>query len=245
MTGNVERRVFPDAQALSAEGADRFVRLAAEAIAARGRFDVALSGGSTPRTMHRLLAQPPRRDAVDWSRVHLWWGDDRHVPPDDDQSNYRMARETLIEQVPIPPGNVHRMETELPAEECAARYEALLREHLAGTWPVLDLIYLGMGPDGHTASLFPETAALNETRRWVVANWVPKLETWRITLSPPALNAARHVVFLIAGPDKAAALSAVLQGPRDTHRYPAQMIHPPHGTLTYLLDQAAAAGLKP
>jgi len=230
--------IFEERPALDARAADLFVRRAAEAVERRGRFDVALSGGSTPRAVHRLLASEPRRDQVDWRRVYLWWGDDRHVPPDHPDSNYRMARETLIDHVPIPESNIHRIETELPAHEAAARYEARLREIFGGDRPALDLVFLGLGPDAHTLSLFPETEALR-TQSLVAPNWVPKLNTWRVTLTAPAANAAREIIFLVAGPDKVEAVDVVLRGPHAPHQYPAQLIRP----ATWLLDAAAAARL--
>jgi 6-phosphogluconolactonase len=242
-SGNrVHLDVLDDLNAVAAHAADLFVRRAREA-STTGRFTVALSGGSTPKALHHLLAAPPYRDQVDWSRVQFYWGDDRAVAPDDPDSNFRMARETLLDKLPLRATQIHRIHTELDPAAAAALYEDELRMdfHLsAGQLPRMDLIYLGMGPDGHTASLFPHTAALDITDRLVTANYVPKLSTTRITLTAPVLNNAETVAFLIAGEDKAAALAAVLEGPRDPDTYPSQRIAPTNGDLYWLVDRAAA-----
>jgi 6-phosphogluconolactonase len=243
-------RVFAGPDPLAAAAADYFVALAAESIAARGQFAVALSGGSTPRAMHRLMASPPLISRVDWPRVFVFFGDERCVSPDDAQSNYRMARETLLDLVPIPPANVHRMHGELPPTEAAAHYETLLRTFFsssgsagAPTAATFDLVFLGMGDDGHTASLFPGTAAIQETQRWVVAHHVAKVGMWRITLTPPAIDAARHVAFLVAGAAKAERLRDVIEGPRRPDVLPSQIIQPRPGELHWFVDQAAASDL--
>lgn len=227
--------------------ADLFVEAFDEA-RAHGVFRVALSGGSTPRAFHTLLAQPDYRDRVDWSLVEFYWGDERCVPPDDPESNYRMARETLLERVPARQEQIHRMPGEVAdVEAAAAQYEQELRAsfHLEGNaLPRFDLIYLGMGPDGHTASLFPHTAALHVRDRLVVANYVPKLNANRITLTLPALNNAARVAFVVAGADKANALQQVLEGERDPEEYPSQSIAPTNGTLVWICDEAAAGRLE-
>jgi len=238
MTPSVLVLDTPDAVARA--GAERFVRCARQAVAARGRFAVALSGGSTPRALHRILAAEPLRSQVPWDRVEVFWGDERCVPPDHPDSNYRMARETLLDAVPIPPARVHRMAGEDPDHTAAAAaYEAELARVLGGTPggapPVFDLIFLGMGPDGHTASLFPGTAALAERTRWVVANHVPKFAGGmadRITFTYPLLNRAAQVVFLVAGADKAATLREVLEGPADPERLPSQAVRAAAARLT-------------
>jgi 6-phosphogluconolactonase len=239
--------VLADLNAVAHRAADLFVRESQRA-RARGQFTVALSGGSTPRAFHTLLAAPPYRDQVDWSQVQFYWGDDRHVTPDDPDSNFRMARETLLDNVPIREAQIHRMHTEMEdASAAAALYEDELKQEFGlrpGQLPRFDLIYLGMGPDGHTASLFPHTEALNVRDRLVVANYVPKLSTTRITLTAPVLNAAATVAFLVAGQDKADVLDAVLQGPRHPEEYPSQLIATEDGALYWLLDQAAAAKLR-
>jgi 6-phosphogluconolactonase len=238
-----EIRVFDDLDQLAHAAAEVFV---ARSQQAPGAFRVALSGGSTPIALHALLAASPYRERVAWDRVQFYWGDDRCVPPDDEQSNYRMARETLLEPLGIPASQIHRMRTELPPPEAADLYEQELRATFnlaAGALPRFDFNLLGMGPDGHTASLFPHTAALTETQRLVVANEVPQLQTTRITLTPPAINASATIVFLIAGADKADALHKVLRGPVNPEQYPSQLIAPTDGELLFLLDRAAAAKL--
>jgi len=240
--------VRPSLEELSREAAARFQRLAGESVRAAGRFSVALSGGSTPRALYRLLAEPPFRDAIDWPRVHLFWGDERFVPADHPDSNYRLAREALITRVPIPAENVHPIPTEAADPETAAsQYEETLRRCFAtpeGVAPRFDLILLGLGADGHTASLFPESPALDEKQRLVAATFVPKLGAWRLTLTPPILRAARHIIFLISGRDKASPLRDVRQGPYDPHRLPAQLARPQEGDLTWLADEAAASLLR-
>jgi len=240
-------RRFGDLDALSRAAADDLIELARAAVAERSTCSIALSGGSTPQRLFRLLAQRGR-DAVPWDHVELWWGDERPVAPDHADSNYRMAREALIEPLGLAASRVHRITSELADLDAAARaYERDLSAAL-GSPPVFDLVLLGMGPDGHTASLFPGSPALDETRRWVVANPVTSPlvhgSSTRITLTAPVINAARHVRFLIGGADKAAALAQVLEGPRDPARYPSQLIAPAHGDLAWLVDTAAAANLR-
>ena len=242
-----EIHISPDPQALAEEAARRFAELARAAIDARGRFVVALSGGSTPKVLLGLLAQPPYRDALAWDRIHVVWGDERCVPPDDAQSNYRMAREALLTRVPIPAANIHRMPAENPDHEAAAaEYAATLTALFtlaSGELPRFDLIHLGLGTEGHTASLFPGSPALAEATRLVAAPWVEKLDAHRITLTPPVLNAAREVQFLAAGAEKAAIINAILHAPHDPNELPAQIVAPLDGRLVWLLDQAAASDL--
>ena len=237
--------VFSTPAALADHAAERFAQLAYAAVSERGRFSVALSGGSTPRALHAHLAAAPLREAVAWDRVHVFWGDERCVPPDHPDSNYRMARETLLDHVPIPATQVHRMPGELPPAEAAAAYEADLRRFFGGAdWPGFDLVLLGLGDDGHTASLFPGTPALAETQRWVVANRVEKLATWRITLTAPAINQAGQVMFLVAGAGKAERLREVLRGPHRPDALPAQLVQPVSGQADWFVDLAAASGLE-
>lgn len=242
----IDLRVFPDGAELARGAAEEFVRRAGEAAHARGRFSMALSGGSTPRRLFALLADPaePYRDRIDWRAVHLFWGDERHVPPDHPESNYRMAREALIERVPIPAENVHRIRSEEPdAARAASLYEDDLRAFFRDA-PRFDFVLLGLGADAHTASLFPGTAAVHERERWVAAPWIGKLGTFRITLTPAVLNRAASVIFLVQGEEKAGALRAVLAGERDPDRWPAQVIRPENGEVLWLLDRAAASGLE-
>jgi 6-phosphogluconolactonase len=242
-------RIFDDLNTLADAAAHVFVDAATASVKAKGSFFVALSGGSTPRTLFSLLAQPPYHDQVNWSRAHIFWGDERCVPPTDAESNYRMAREALLFHVPVSSHQVYRMPGEAADPNAgAALYEMALRRAFAlapGQLPRFDLILLGMGPDGHTASLFPHTAALGVSNRLVVANRVDKLNTTRLTLTYPAINAAALVVLLVAGADKADTLAAVLQGPRQPEELPAQGIAPANGSVLWLVDRAAAARLRP
>jgi 6-phosphogluconolactonase len=237
-------RTYPDPASLARAAAEHFVTLAAEAIAARGRVAVALSGGSTPRATYALLATEEFAAQLDWSRVHVFWGDERCVPPDHPDSNVRLARETLLDHVPLPAGNVHRIHGEVEPEAAAQAYAAELRAFFGTQWPSFDLVLLGMGNDGHTASLFPGSAALRETARPVVAVRAEYQDrpAHRVTLTPPAINAARQVLFLVAGAAKAETLQAVLEGPAG--RFPAQRIRPTSGRLTWQVDIEAASRLK-
>lgn len=226
---------------LAEAAASEFAVRAAEAIEERGRFAVVLAGGSTPKATYEILARD-YVDRVDWSRVHVFFGDERGVPPDHEDSNYRMAREALLDHVPL--GSVHRMQGELPPDEAAEAYEEELHEFFrTEEAPRFDLVLLGIGEDGHTASLFPETSALEIHDRWVVANPVLKLETTRITLTVPVINGALMVFFLVAGEGKAEALRNILGGDADPREYPASLIHPAGGP-EWMLDQAAASDLS-
>jgi 6-phosphogluconolactonase len=239
--------VVPDPAALARRAAQYFLEMTREAVEARGRARIAISGGSTPKTTFGLLADPgqPWRAHMPWDCLDLYWVDERCVPPNHADSNYRMTREAMLDQVPIRPEQIHRMEGELDPETAAARYESTLRNsfRLEGAEsPRFDLIALGMGPDGHCASLFPHTAAIHELSRLVVANHVPQQkDSWRITLTWPVINHASSVFFLIAGEDKASVLNEVLTGPHDPERLPSQLIWPASGILTLILDKAAAA----
>jgi 6-phosphogluconolactonase len=208
---------------------------------------VGLAGGSTPSGLYRLLAGEPYRSQLSWEHLRVFWGDERMVPPDHQESNFRMADETLLSRVPVLPRQVFRMKGELPAEEAAAEYESVLREQFGlspGEIPRFDLIILGIGSDGHTASLFPGTPAVAESHKLVVAPWVESLHAYRLTLTPPVFNAAKHVIFLVSGHDKAAALQAVLEGPSDPARYPAQVINPKVGHTVWFVKRDAAGLLQ-
>ena len=217
---------------------------ARDATAARGSFAVALAGGSTPKAMFALLAAQPLRSRVDWSSVRFFFGDERCVPPDHPDSNYGMAKKALFDPLGIDAKNVHRMRGEAVPEEAALEYQAVLLKEL-GPAPVLDLVFLGMGPEGHTASLFPGVFAQFDPQRWVVTTYIEKLATNRITLTPRAINAARSIVLVTGGEAKAAALAEVLAGARNPDLYPAQILSPEHGSLTWLVDRAATKGLSP
>jgi 6-phosphogluconolactonase len=227
---------------LAAVAADRFVAAARDAIADHGSFTVALSGGSTPKAMHAILAQEPRQSAIDWSKVEIYFGDERCVPPDDPESNYRMASETLLSKVPIPPANVHRMRGEIDPQQAATEYGRMLKARF-GDDGGLDLVLLGMGDDGHTLSLFPGTAAVSETHHRVVANYAEHSTTgksWRITMTAPFVNRAKEVIVLVAGAAKRDRLSQVLRGARDPQKMPIQLIAPKSGQMLWLADTNAA-----
>ena len=236
-----ELRVSPDLAALSRAAAQFFSDLAAVCAKERGRFSVALSGGSTPKSLYAMLADAAFRDAIPWPQVHFFWGDERCVPPDDPESNYRMVREALLSRVPIPESSVHRMKGEDPDPQHAAlEYEAELRRffHPApGQFPRFDLVLMGLGEEGHTASLFPGSPALREHERLVVAPYVEKLHGFRITMTLPVLNAGANVLFLVAGEKKADILKTVLLE-RDS--LPAQLVRPREGRLLWFADAAAA-----
>ncbi|HEX8146005.1 MAG TPA: 6-phosphogluconolactonase [Pyrinomonadaceae bacterium] len=237
--------VFDDAESVARAAAARVAELARESIGARGLFTIALSGGNTPRSVYRLLAGGEYGGGIDWPNVHVFFGDERMVPPDHAESNYRMAYEALLSRVPVPPENVHRIDGVGDAAANASAYEAEMRGLFGeADWPRLDQVLLGMGDDGHTASLFPGTEVLAESRLWVAPNWVEKLGAWRVTLTAPAVNAARHVTFLVNGAGKAARLREVLKGVRDPARLPSQLIRPSDGVLEWFVDREAAAGLE-
>ena len=231
--------VYEGKERLAEAAARFFVERAQRAIGDSGRFAVALAGGSTPQRAYELLADT-HRDDVDWDRVHVFFGDERGVPPDHEDSNYFMAQEALLSRVPV--GSVHRMRGEMKPREAAALYEKELEEFFSGP-PGLDLVLLGMGEDGHTASLFPRTPALDARDRWAVENPVEKLSTVRLTLTVPTINAARTVVFLIAGEGKAEALRKILEGDADPRDYPAKFVQPTSGPI-WLVDEAAAGLLR-
>ena len=228
-------RVFESPQNLAEAAAEVFAEKARKSIGEKGSFAVALAGGSTPKALYELLAAR-YRDALDWSKVHAFFGDERTVPPDHEDSNYRMAHEALLSQVPV--GSVHRMRGELDPREAATLYEEELTTFFDGK-PSFDLILLGIGGDGHTASLFPHTPALDARDRWVVENPVEKVGTIRITLTVPAINAARKVTFLVTGEGKAEALKEIIEGDADPHEYPAKLIQPASDPVR-MVDRAAA-----
>jgi 6-phosphogluconolactonase len=229
---------FPTAEELADAVARHIVARAADAISATGRFTLALAGGSTPQAAYSRLATRDSRLKLDWQRTHVLWGDERCVPPDDSRSNYRMAKEALLDRVPIPPAQIHRIRGEADPEQAAAEYERELRMLLGGEG--IDLVLLGLGEDGHTASLFPGQAAVHETARWVVAVLAPDGKLWRVTLTPAVLNRARNVTFVVSGAAKAQRLEQVLQGPFTPDVLPAQAIRPSQGRLTWMVDEAAA-----
>jgi 6-phosphogluconolactonase len=236
--------IFGSPQELFRAAAEKFCTLGSEAIKTHGRFSVALSGGSTPRGLHQELVTH-FASRLDWNRVFFFWGDERHVPPDSSDSNYRMAKETLLSKLPIPPENISRVQSELPdARQAAAKYEQALQQFFhpePDSFPKFDFILLGMGPDGHTASLFPGTAALQEKDHLVVANWVEKLNTFRITFTYPVLNSAACIMFLVNGDEKAEMVRRALKD--SAANLPCQKVRPDDGALLWYLDKGAALKL--
>lgn len=252
-SNNREVVILRNADELAEEAARRFELLAKGAIERIGRFTVALSGGNTPQKMHTLLAGEPYASRLDWKHIYVFFSDERNVPPDHADSNYRSAHEALLGKIALPPENIFRMRGEEEAAKAAAEYDNVVQKffrlsQIGGpspdNYPRFDLIFLGMGADGHTASLFPGTAALQERSKPVTANYVPKLDTQRITFTAPTINRAANVIFLIAGADKVAPLYEVMEGEYQPQTYPAQLVRPSQGQLTFLLDEAAAAQLK-
>lgn len=236
-------QVVANSDAIAAAAAERIIALANDAIVQEGRFSIALSGGSTPKTLYTLLASDNYIKRIDWKSWHIYFGDERCVPPTHADSNFRMASEALLDQVPIVPDNVHRMKGEIEPQQSAVEYGQLLKRDFGEGG--LDLVLLGMGDDGHTASLFPHTAALAETHHRCVANYVEKLKAWRITLTAAFINRARQVIIMVSGGAKAQRVEEVLQGPADHQRLPIQMISPQRGGLLWIMDSAAAGMDEP
>jgi 6-phosphogluconolactonase len=240
--------IFPDPQELAAKAADFFLKCGEQAIAASNRFLVALSGGDTPKALYSRLTSPISAGRLDWSKVHFLFGDERCVPPSHPDSNFAMANETLFAPLKISSTQIHRMRGEDPPESAASRYEDILRRlgtMVPGEWPVLDLILLGMGNDGHTASLFPGTASLNEQTRWVVPSFAPQGTRSRLTLTLGVINHASVILFLITGLNKAHVVQHVLdRQPSNPILYPAELVRPRSGRLLWYLDRAAASRLS-
>ena len=237
----MDLRILATKVDLARAAAEHFAHKSSEAVAQKGSFSVALSGGSTPKALYKLLADPnePFRDKIPWSNIHFYWSDERHVPPDHPDSNYRIANEALLSRVPVTPANVHRVISENPAADAARDYEDTILNQIGGD-PRLDLILLGVGNDGHTASIFPRSDVLHETKHLVAAPWVEKLNTYRITMTLPLLNNGASVVFLVSGAEKSQIVKEVLEGPE---KYPAQAVKPTNGELIWMLDQDAASSL--
>ena len=243
-----EIQILEDPAELASVAADKFKQLANEAVEKKGIFNVALSGGSTPKAMFDLLSEEPYRDLMPWSKIHLFWGDERHVPLDNKDSNYRMTKEHLLSKISIPSGNVHRIEAEnSDAKEVANKYQKHLQQYFNLSemeTPQFDLVFLGMGDDGHTASLFPGTDAVHDFENLVAAPWVEKFNSHRITITPKVINNSDRVIFLVKGEEKADALVRVLEGEKDIDRYPAQVVNPTHGSVLWLCDRAACRKLS-
>ncbi|MGI8470463.1 MAG: 6-phosphogluconolactonase [Pyrinomonadaceae bacterium] len=237
-------KIFADVEDLNEFAANEFVCLCNESIAERGIFTVALSGGSTPKKLNTLLASDEFRSKIEWRKIQFFFGDERCVPPDSEESNYRMADETLFSKLEIPPANIHRFLTETgDAKTVAEKMQGEIKAFFKleeNEFPRFDLIFLGMGADGHTASLFPETSALKDEERIVAENYVPKFETFRLTFTFPTINNSRNVIFLVAGEDKAEAAREVLEGEYNPQKSPSQKVKPKSGKLLFLLDEKAA-----
>ena len=233
-------KTYPDAETLTREAAIHFIECANEAITERNYFAVALAGGSTPKALYKTLATVELVPRVDWEKVHVFWGDERCVAPNHEDSNYRMAFDVMLRHLPIPVKQIYRMEGELEPKEAAKAYEDRLKGFFSKNTPRFDLVLLGLGEDTHTASLFPGTKALSEMKKWVTANYVRKLSAWRLTLTAWTINQAANVTFLVSGGSKAEALQRVLAGRFTPEEVPAQMIRPERGQLRWLMDRAAA-----
>jgi 6-phosphogluconolactonase len=233
-------RIFQDMEALSQAAAEKFTILSRQSISICGRFSVALSGGSTPHRLYQILANAPYRARIHWDNVHIFWSDERCVPKDDPRSNARMARQVLLDLVPIPSENVHPIQCNLSPRDAALQYEKELREFFSSQNPNFHLVLLGLGENGHTASLFPHTSVLNEQERWVSEVYIPELDMNRVTFTAPFINQASQVVFLVSGSDKAEVLEKVLEGNYRPHELPAQLIRPSGAHPIWLVDKAAS-----
>jgi 6-phosphogluconolactonase len=236
--------VFQDTAALSLAAVELFVQTARQAVEQNGRFTVALTGGSSPVQLYKMLAQSPYREQVPWAQTFVFWGDERWVPLTDERSNAKMAFDTFLHQVPVPPAQIYPMWGEGEPEEFAHQYEQVLHQHFHQQLPQFDLILLGMGDDGHTASLFPGTEVLKERSRWVLAYYLKPQSMYRVTLTAPLINQAGKIVFLTFGANKAGALYEVLEGARNPEQYPSQLIQPQKGEVHWLVDEAAASKLS-
>ncbi len=233
-------RIYADYELLSQAAASLFIDLADQAVAAHGRFCVALSGGSTPRRMYELLATMPFRNQIKWDSVHIFWGDERCVPADDPRSNALMARQALLDHVPVPADQIHPIQGDLPPAQAAVQYEAELRAFFGSQPGKLDLVLLGLGENAHTASLFPHSPVLNEKERWASEVYVPEQDMYRVTLTAAFIDLADQVAFIVSGADKAHALQMVLEGPNEPEEFPAQLICPSTAHPLWLVDRAAS-----
>jgi 6-phosphogluconolactonase len=240
----MQQIIIQDSQTITHKAMSMFLALATQAIEKRGVFSVALSGGSTPEHLYRALSDDAIQAQINWQKVHLFWGDERNVPASDPDSNFRMVNEALLKHIAIPAENVHRVTTEMAVTDAAIAYEKALRLFFPGDWPKFDLVLLGMGEDGHTASLFPHSEGLEEEKRWFIANFAPNRDIWRLTLTKNAINAARHVLVLVKGAQKPHMLVQVLQGDFNPKEKPIQTVNPIDGQLTWLLDEDAASLLS-
>ena len=238
-------RIFNELESLSQAAAEIFAVQSRQASLNCGRFSVALSGGETPHHLYEILAALPYRERIRWNKVHVFWSDERCVPADDSRNNARMAREVLLNHVPIPPDQIHSIRGDLPPRQAAIQYEQELREFFSIQNPNFHLVLLGLGGNGHIASLFPHTEVLNEQERWVSEVYIPELDMHRVTFTAPFINQAEQVVFLVSGLDKASVLERVLEGPYQPSELPAQLIRPNNGAQPiWLVDKAASQKLR-
>jgi 6-phosphogluconolactonase len=236
-------QVYADRAAQTRAAVALFVSLAQQAVLERGLFTAALSGGSTPEPVYAALAAPDLQNQLDWEYIHLFFGDERHVPLEDPASNFRRVKEALLSKVDLPAENIHRVRTETDVRLAAFSYEEELRAYFDGPWPCFDLVLLGMGSDGHTASLFPETTGLHEEQRWFIANRTSAGVAWRLTLTKNAINHARMIAVLVNGQTKAEMLAEVMTGSFEPEQKPIQLISPVDGEMVWLVDQDAASKL--
>jgi len=236
----VKIQIFPDQAALIKDAVAHFIALANTAIRERGVFSVALSGGNTPQPLYEALAANQNKTRLAWDHIHLFWGDERYVPHNHRDSNYLMVKHALLDHVSIPQKNIHPVPTEINIWQAAERYEHEMQKMFTGEWPNFDLILLGMGEDGHTASLFPHSAGLHEEYKWFIANFANEPQAWRLSLSKNAINAARNIFVIIQGADKANMVASVLAGPDQPFEKPIQLISPVNGEMVWLIDQQAA-----
>ena len=230
---------YPNKEQMVTATTERVINEIGQAIQERGLCNMALAGGNTPREIYSTLADDPYRDRVDWDRLHLFWGDERMVPPEHEDSNFRMVKETLLDHVRIPDGNVHRIRGEVAPEQAAQEYAELLHNHFKPDSLCFDIILLGIGEDGHIASLFPGTEAVEECKLYTVAVFVPRLDTWRVTLTFPVLNAAKDILFLAAGKSKSEIVQRIISIKEPAKEFPASMVNPENGTLHWMLDSEA------
>jgi 6-phosphogluconolactonase len=240
----MELHVYKNADELSQAVASWMAGSIADTLKKQDRFTIALSGGSTPRLLHKILAAPPYKDQIEWSKLHVFWGDERDVPFEDDRNNARMAYDTLLNFVPVPAAQIHIMRTDIGPVESAAEYEKILQAYFDKSPGSFDLVLLGMGDDGHTLSLFPGTAAVHEEKAWTIAYFLKAQDMYRITLTKTIVNRAARVAFLTTGTGKAHALKEVLKGAYNPDLYPSQEIKPVPGELHWFVDEAAAAELE-
>ena len=237
-------KIFSNPEELSQFAARQFSELAQEAVDRNGRFSVALTGGSSPKRLYQILASSPYKEQIPWQKVHIFWGDERYVPIEDDRSNAKMAFDTLLNHVEVPENQIYVMTSDQPTEAFAKQYERLIQDYFGDAPPVFDLILLGMGDDGHTASLFPETEVLHEKEKLVASLYLPSQEMHRITMTAPLINQAKQITLLVFGKNKAETLQAALKGPHQPDHLPVQLIQAENGQLTWLLDEEAAGRLE-